>query len=313
MINAQNEFRFEGDRLGNIGLTEIIILMTDYYKEIGNKTYYITTEDNLKIYMASDEFMTINYPDSNDNNQTYLYGLYDPLLVSLYINVDDINNDKANLTQQELYILIQNTFLHELNHHIMKDSGIFSQFFDTYYLNFTNYPLLGFDSRFYWLNRTDYYFNLNANTSDVPTILHNSMRFTDNVFNTAIYSISSRPEEIVVRNNALCWQQKANFTFYWEMMELSDYEYCNNYNYPVYYDNTLNSEIEKIIEAYIIEFDLETLEQTTYTLPTKGSNIGSFMTNLTPGLINILFSLSFVALLISLFVGLTIFINKFIK
>lgn len=207
----------------------------------------INVENSLhpfKVRFISDDYATANNITCDGGNCT-LFGQYKypeqiiyilPESISQYYNFSDINSTLDK---------ISNTFVHELAHHYQYTFSSFSSDMvealgmDVTYISSNRYTLHNYND--YW------YFNV----SDIPSPINESIYFPSALTS---YSSNQYVAEIQVRLVAVCFQEKEDYYYYWDMIETKDYDICQQYEFPTYVDNHLASDFEDFIESYIVNY-----------------------------------------------------------
>ena len=222
------------------------------------------TLDPFQVKFISSDYAILNNITCDDGNCT-LFGQYNPLEKTIYVLPETIsdyyNHSALNLTLAK----ISNTFYHELSHHYQyEDIEFMLDMIDS--LNMSTSYISG--TLFTLNNYGDYQgFNL----SDVPDSIKGTVDFPDAL---STYSSNEYVREIQVRIIALCFQEKHDYEFYWNMIEVKDYQVCEMYEFPIYLDNNLAYDTRKFAEAYVVQYlglditlsNLEELEETSESI-----------------------------------------------
>lgn len=196
------------------------------------------------VKFISSDYATANNITCDDENCT-LFGRYDYPDKYIYILPETIDNyynySEINQTLEK----ISNTFIHELSHHYQYTylgfihDMVDSLGMDVTYQSGTTYILH---------NYADYW---NYNLSDIPDSIDQTVDFP-NALNH--YVSGNYVKEIQVRLTALCFQEKRGYDYYWDMIEIKDYQVCEQYDFPLYLDNRLAGDVEDFIEAYVTDY-----------------------------------------------------------
>jgi hypothetical protein len=224
--------------------------ITDIVKElsidfISNQSQAIgkgfVTENNLTIIFVNNAYVKQYYPDDISYND-YL-GFYTSDNTRITINAEKIFNNVDN-PDTEFEIKLKNTLLHEIGHYIM-DKDLVSNIEKIYNADY-DFERQTLNNQYYYIQLHD-----NTNLSDMPEILQKSIDFKKVYFEIDSYTFYDHLDETIVRLNAVCWQEKQDYKHYWQMFEETSYRICDEFNFPAYVDNNLNSIGEDIIEGYI--------------------------------------------------------------
>lgn len=228
-------------------LTDITIESTNRFIE-NNVTTSFTSTQGLEFVFTGKEYF-------EDMDKEYdLYGLiqYDEERIS--INVEQIYNDSQDLnyTDDQLYAKIQNTLMHEIGHYIDHYDRI-PDFREIHNVTEVNEVLQ--DKQYF----IDIYENDVQNAfgnESVPYFLEPTLDFGQLYNGEWGYSSDKYAEETLARIFAVCWLEKEDYNYYWEMFEVKDERaICQNFDYPSYFDNRLNEIGEEIITGYIETYD----------------------------------------------------------
>lgn len=288
------EGQFDPQRLNGRGINEITYELTNQYLSNGNQTIYFQTRNGLKVFFTGNQFFLDNLNYEADSN---VLGLYVQSENAIFINSEKIITYAQNLSldENETLLLIQNVILHELTHYADYTGKIDSSIFiNSYNLSYSNYPTLD-SNTIQWIQllSNQELPPLNTTPTDIPFYLQETIDFSDIFYNRG-YVQSQYGEEVIARITALCFQQKTSYTYYWEMIESSDYKFCDNFNFDPNFDNFLNVVVTDFVEGYIIAFDLQTLESSTYVLPEIGGGIGGFISRLSDGVTIFILAISLI-------------------
>jgi len=230
-----------------------------------NKSTSFESSRGLKFFFTDDEGLQGLDVDYD------LFGLYQNIGEGrIYVNLERINNfyNEDNNSLNSTLIKIENTLMHELGHYIDHKDRI-PDIYDIFNVEVENDII---QNRQYFIDLEYEYIRNNPNTT-IPQILQDTVSFPDLYSGSWGYNSTQHDEETMVRLFALCWGEKDNYTYYWEMFEARDYDICEVFSYPAYMDNNLNKVGEEVIEGYIETYDTAyTFEKDSYTIRTLITN-----------------------------------------
>ena len=270
-VYSQEEIsdEFLKEKLDGRGLNEIVDSLITLYKDMDNQTFFFDAyNENLRIYMTNEDYMVANNLTDSEPDLT-LYGQYRGFESppSVYVLVDNLEASLGLFIgnqsgyREALIDTIETTMLHEILHHIMHESP--TLLLDLSEVYFQNPPFngnVGGQDQFDWENQ-----NFSGmNNNDLAHV-----NFSRHVFNNSVYPLSQQEEEVIVRLGTSCFEQYTPVTQYFNMYRLrteifgcvgidrtiGGYE---EFEYPVNYDNRLNSVVKSVLQGYVIDQEIQT-------------------------------------------------------
>lgn len=213
-----------------INITTINVPKKDKTKDYSIN--FITTSYAIKNNLSVENF-SINYNGifiKNYNNKSN----------QIFIVVDKILNDNYDWYTDKRKLL-SNILIHELTHYYQHNNLKFTDDM----INALNMEVTRIDDTKYLLHNS-YNYTL-WDYSDVPYILQNTMNMS---IIYSYYHYSKYAIEIQARVVALCYAEKSDYNFYWDMIKKNDYNICNQYVLPEYVNNWLSKDFELIINNF---------------------------------------------------------------
>ena len=252
-------YDFVNSNLNQKTLTDLIIDVVHNMNESNSNIYSMDIKRNFdksKDYTL--HFTTNDYMIQNnftlENSSTYLLGYYSSN--NIYIVIDEVLDIISDVNKSVAVEEIKTVLIHELTHYYQDNiNGYATDLITAFNMDVTYISGLNFELN----NNNDYTF---WDIIDIPLYQQDTVNMTK-VY--SIYPSVSYVTEIQARFISVCYYEKSDYEYYWDMIRYKDYNICQLYTMPSYTDNLLAEDFKLIINKfYGLEYNsLTELENTT--------------------------------------------------
>lgn len=215
-----------------------------------------TDTEILRIYFVNDYYSSNYDQEYRDDENKSFWGLARYGNNDLYINYDDIyaytlndsrrnkNNQTINITEDLYLFEIEQTFIHELGHHL-DNWGMLKNQLEVY--GFEDDSKVDFKTQQKYLDLYEKY-------KDELGYYGNYVNFEEKLFNRedGFYTSGDYSNEIVTRVNTLCFRLDPEKNY--NEVKLMDWGYCQEFDFPESYKTNYDKVLKLIIKDYVDTF-----------------------------------------------------------